>query len=151
MSNVNKHAWSDLTEKVIGACLEVHNQVGPSLLEVVYVKCLCREFELRGISYKRELEYPLTYKGCDIGTMRVDLLIEDTLVLEVKAVSSVLPVCYAQLISYLKMADLPVGMLVNFHEYKLMDSCKVFFRDHQPKSPKSLTPRELANPNQFHQ
>jgi len=143
---INKHAWSDLTEKVIGACLEVHNTIGPSLLEKVYVECLCKEFDLRGISYKREVTYPLSYKGCDIGSIRLDLLIEDTLVLEVKAVTTVLPVFYAQVISYLKLADKPIGMLINFHEYKLMDSCKVFFRDHSSKAIETQPTRDLSSP-----
>jgi GxxExxY protein len=135
MNAVNKHAWSDLTEKVIGACLEVHKTMGPALLEKVYVDCLCREFDLREISYQREVEYPIYYKGSDLGTnIRIDLLVEDTLVLEIKAVGMVLPVFYAQLISYLKLADKPVGMLINFHEHRLMNGCKIMFRDYQPKA-----------------
>ncbi len=133
MKYVNKHAWSDLTDKVIGACLEVHRTMGPALLERIYVDCLCKEFDLRSISYQREVEFPLLYKGNDLGSIRLDILVEDTLVLEIKAVSMILPVFNAQLISYLKIANKPVGMLVNFHEFKLMDGCKVLFRDHIPK------------------
>lgn len=134
MTYITKHAWSDLTEKVIGACLEVHRTMGPALLEKIYVDCLCREFDLRGISYQREVEIPLYYKGSAIGLIRMDFVVEDTLVLEIKAVGVMLPIFHAQLISYLKLSDKPVGMLLNFHEFKLMNSCKVLFRDHIPKS-----------------
>ena len=111
-----------LTYSIIGACIEVHKAWGPGLLEKVYHDCLCYELDLRGLNYKKEFTIPLIYKGRVFdSTLRADLLVEDHIVVEVKAVNGINPVHKAQLISYLKLARKPCGILVNFNEVLLTD------------------------------
>ena len=106
----------DLSERVRGACIEVHRQLGPGLLESAYEECLCHELSLAGITFARQRSLPVSYKGValDCG-YRLDLVIEEKLVLEVKAVEQLLPVHLAQVLTYLKLTRLEVGLLVNFN------------------------------------
>ena len=108
---------SDLTEKVIGAAIEVHKHVGPGLLESAYHKCLAQEFSLRNISYKMEVQLPVFYKGnyLDCG-YRLDFIVEDTVVLELKSVELLLPIHSAQLLTYLKLSKKTIGLLINFNQ-----------------------------------
>ena len=107
---------SALTEQIIGAAIEVHKALGPGLLESVYEECLCRELHLRGLHFERQIAVPVIYKGValDCG-YRLDLIVEDSVVLELKCVGRVLPVHEAQLITYLKLLDKPVGFILNFN------------------------------------
>jgi GxxExxY protein len=104
------------TRQVIAACIEVHRHLGPGLLESAYEHCLTHELGLRGFQTARQIPIPLHYKGLalDCG-YRLDLVVENRLVVEVKAVERLLPVHEAQVITYLKLLRLPVGLLVNFH------------------------------------
>ncbi len=105
--------WS---EQVIGAAIEVHRHKGPGLLEEIYEKCLMREFELRGIPAASQLLVPLEYKGFTFDqSLRLDAIVDRCLIVEIKAVECVLPVHKAQLLSYMKLMDVPIGLLINFH------------------------------------
>jgi hypothetical protein len=109
-----------LTRRVIGCAIEVHRALGPGLLESVYEAALCREFEWAGIAFQRQVRLPIAYKGepldCDL---RADLIVEQSLIVEVKAVHQVLPVHEAQLLTYLKASGLALGLLLNFNEETL--------------------------------
>jgi GxxExxY protein len=110
-------AWTHL---VIGAAIEVHRLKGPGLLDEIYSKCLGRECELRKIPFVRELRVELEYKGFVFDEpLRLDFLIDDVLILELKAVEKVLPIHKAKLLSYMKLLNRPLGLLINFHELVL--------------------------------
>lgn len=103
---------------VRGAAMEVYNFFGPGLLESVYEKALVRELELRGFDVKTQLPVPIEYKGVIVGDeLRVDILVEDELILELKSVEEFKPVYYKQLRTYLKLLNKDVGLLINFGEY----------------------------------
>ncbi len=111
-----KQRQDDFTGQIIAACIEVHRHLGPGLLESAYEHCLARELGLRGFRTQRQVAIPLQYKGIDLDCgYRLDLMVEGRLVIEVKAVERLLPVHLAQVITYLKLLRLPVGLLVNFH------------------------------------
>ena len=105
-----------MTSDVIGAAIEVHRQLGPGLLESSYRECLCRELVLRGINFEREKPLPLQYKGIHLGCgYRLDLLVANSVVVEVKSVESLAPIHEAQLITYLRIGGWRVGLLINFN------------------------------------
>ena len=111
------NAWSQL---VIGAAIEVHRIKGPGLIEEIYSKCLGRECELRNIPFVKELHVFLEYKGFVFEQpLRLDILIDEVLIVELKAVEKVLPIHKAQLLSYMKLLNKPLGLLINFHELVL--------------------------------
>lgn len=113
------------TEPIIGAAIEVHRQLGAGLLESTYEECLCHELHLRGIRFMRQLELPVSYKGLKLACgYRIDLLVEDTVVVELKAVEQLLPVHEAQLLTYLHLANKPVGLLINFNVPLLKDGIR---------------------------
>ncbi len=106
----------------IGAAIEVHRILGPGLLESIYEKCLMREFELRRIPVLTQEMVEVEYKGTKFsGPLKFDLLVDGVLLLELKAVEKVLPVHKAQLMSYMKLMNVPLGLVLNFHEVKLID------------------------------
>lgn len=110
----------EITREIIGAAMRVHSALGPGLLESAYRACLCRELELKGLKYQVELALPMTYQGLVIEVgYRVDLLVEDVVIVETKAVSKVPPVYESQLLSYLRLSGRPVGLLINFHVRQL--------------------------------
>jgi GxxExxY protein len=104
-----------LTECIIGCAIEVHRQLGPGLLESVYESAMCIELDLAGLVYERQKVVPVVYKGHLIGEHRLDLLVEDTVVVELKSVERFDPVFQAQVLSYLKLTGKPVGLLLNFN------------------------------------
>lgn len=105
-----------LTEQIIGAAIEVHRALGPGLLESAYEECLCHEFHLRGISFERQKPLAVEYKGVKLDCgYRLDVIAENKVVLEVKCVEHVLPVHEAQLLTYLKMTGMRVGLILNFN------------------------------------
>ncbi len=113
---------SSLTETIIGSAIEVHRDKGPGLIESIYEWCLTKELELRGVSYVNQKAVVVDYKGFTREEpLRFDLLVEGCVLVEVKAVQEVLPVHKAQLLSYMKLLDIPVGLVINFHELKLTD------------------------------
>ena len=111
-----------LSHTIIGAAIEVHRLKGPGLIESIYEKCLMRELELRQLTAVNQQIVRVEYKGLVFEEpLRFDVLVEDCLLLELKSVQEVLPVHKAQLLSYMKLLDVPVGLLINFHELKLAD------------------------------
>jgi len=114
--------------KIIRACIEVHKALGPGLMEKVYQQCLCRELTLQGLQYKSEVPVSLNYKGVQLDvTLRADLLVEDMVLVEIKAVNEWNALFEAQLISYLKLAEKPAGLLVNFNVPLMKDGIKRLF------------------------
>ncbi|MFA5688393.1 MAG: GxxExxY protein [Kiritimatiellales bacterium] len=106
-----------LTHEVIGAAIEVHRDKGAGLIESIYEKCLMRELELRNIQAVNQKIVPIEYKGFVFDEpLRLDVLVEDCLLLELKAVEKILPVCKAKLLSYMKLLNIPVGLIINFNE-----------------------------------
>ena len=113
---MTKTYLNKLTYAVIGCCIEVHKELGPGLLESVYQKCLKQEFFLNGIKYQSELYVGINYKGESLDAdLRCDFLIEDLLVIEIKAMEGILPIHEAQLLTYMKLLEKPKGILVNFN------------------------------------
>ncbi len=113
---ITKQYLDDLTFKIIGAAIEVHKTLGPGLLESVYERALKFELEKLGLNFKTQQYIPLFYKGIDLGTgLRFDILVEDLIVVELKAVDYLLPVFDAQLLTYMKLLEKPKGILINFN------------------------------------
>ena len=113
------------TESIIGAAIEVHRHLGPGLLESAYEECLCEELILHKIPFKRQIVLPVTYKGkrLDIG-YRVDLLVNDEIVVELKTVESILPIHEAQTLTYMRLGGWQVGLILNFHVTVLKNGIK---------------------------
>jgi GxxExxY protein len=112
----SKLLHEELTERVIGAAIEVHRSLGPGLLESAYEECLCHELHLRGIAFERQVPLPVDYKGVKLDCgYRLDLVVDCLLVLEIKCLEHVLPVHEAQLLTYLKMTGKRVGLILNFN------------------------------------
>jgi GxxExxY protein len=119
------HATNPISERVIGAAIEVHRHLGPGLLESSYHACLCRELELREISHHRQVVLPLEYKGTQIAKGYViDLLIEDSLLVEIKSVDKLLPVHSAQLMTYMRLRRAASGLLINFNVHTLVQGIR---------------------------
>ncbi len=105
-----------LTEAIIGAAIEVHRELGPGLLESVYEECLCHELRSREIPFVAQVELPIVYKGVEIaGKYRIDLVVANEVVVELKSVESLLSVHEAQLLTYLKLTGKRVGLIINFN------------------------------------
>ena len=116
-----------LSKEIVDACLTVHKLMGPGLLESVYELCLLKEFELRNISAVSQKVIPLVYKKFELSKgYKIDLLVENEIVLELKSVEQILPVHEAQLISYLKLADKRLGFLLNFNVSLMKNGIKRF-------------------------
>ena len=104
------------TATIIGAAIEVHRHLGPGLLESAYEECLCHELHLRGVTFERQVDLPVSYKGLHLGCgYKIDLIVEQEVILELKAVDALLPVHEAQLLTYLKLSGKHVGLLINFN------------------------------------
>src|SRR6266516_448700 len=113
---------SALTKTIIAAAIEVHRDKGPGLIESIYEWCLLKELELRGLGCTSQKSIVIKYKGFTREEpLRFDLLVEDCLLVEAKAVEKILPIHKAQLLSYMKLLDVPIGLLINFHEIKVTD------------------------------
>jgi GxxExxY protein len=109
-----------LSYEVIGAAIEVHRLKGPGLIESIYEKCVTRELALRSINCVNQKLISIEYKGYTFDEpLRFDLLVEDCLLVELKSVEQILPIHKAQLLSYMKLLNIPIGLLINFHEEKL--------------------------------
>ncbi len=104
-----------LTEKIIGCAIEVHRQLGPGLLESTYESALCVELADAGIEVQKQAVFPIVYKGREIGEYRLDLLIEDAVIVEIKSVERTDPIFEAQLLTYLRVTGKKVGLLINFN------------------------------------
>ena len=107
---------NQLSSRIIGAAIEVHKTLGPGLLESTYEECLCHELVLKGLKYDRQVNLPVHYKDkkLDCG-YRVDVIVERSVILELKAVDAILPIHKAQLLTYLKLSNIQLGLLLNFN------------------------------------
>jgi GxxExxY protein len=113
---ITKSFLNDLSYKIIGCAIEVHKYLGPGLLESVYLECMKKELLLRGFNFKSQLLVPVNYKGLLLDTdYRLDLLVEELIVVELKAMDGILPVHEAQLLTYMKLLQKPKGVLINFN------------------------------------
>jgi GxxExxY protein len=120
-----EHATNQLSDLTIGAAIEVHRHLGPGLLESSYHACLCHELELRGIAHDSQVALPLQYKGIQLSKgYIIDLLIENSLVVEIKSVDKLLPIHSAQLITYMRLQRVSSGLLMNFNVHLLPHGIK---------------------------
>jgi GxxExxY protein len=114
-----------LTEKIIGFAIEVHRQLGPGLLESAYEECLCLELKHADIAFRRQVQLPVVYKGIKLDCgYRLDLVVADQVILEVKAVERLMPVHEAQLLTYLRLGHIRAGLLLNFNSAVLKDGIR---------------------------
>ncbi len=112
----------EITERVIGAAIEVHKHLGPGLLESAYEACLCHELQIRGLTFQCQVSLPLDYKGLHVDSaFRIDLVVEDKIIVELKSQEGILPVHEAQLLTYLKLTGIRVGLLLNFNVPAMKD------------------------------
>ena len=131
-------ALDPLTDKIIGAAIEVHRHLGPGLLESAYEECLCFELKRSGLRFERQVHLPMSYKGILLDcAYRMDVLVEDSVVLEIKAIDEILPIHQAQLLTYLKSSGKRVGLLINFNVPVLKSGIKRMV-NHYPDSSSSL-------------
>ena len=119
--------YDELTGKVIGCAIEVHRNLGPGLLESAYERCLSFELLVNNIHHHIQKELPIKYKNTDLDCgYRIDLLIEDKLIIELKSVDKILPIHEAQLLTYMKLANISTGLLINFNVPLLKEGIKRF-------------------------
>jgi GxxExxY protein len=124
-TKVTKASTLAASHEVIGAAIEVHRLMGPGLLETVYEVALCKELRLRGIAVDRQISMPLNYKGETLDCyMKLDLLVENSIIVEVKSVEKLIPVHRAQLLTYLRLRELWLGLLINFNVELLRDGVR---------------------------
>jgi GxxExxY protein len=120
LNNIN-----NLTSQIIGAAIEVHKILGPGLLESIYEECLCHELNLRGIVHDRQVAIPVTYKEAKLNCgYRLDVLVEKSVIIEVKSCDSLMPIHEAQLLNYLKLTGVRIGLLINFNVPVLKEGIK---------------------------
>lgn len=116
---------NEISGKIIGAAIEVHKMLGPGLLESAYEECLCRELHLRGIEFERQVPLPLNYKGIDLDcSYRLDLLVEDKVIVELKSIEGLEPIHEAQMLTYLKLRNAWLGLIINFNVMMLKDGVR---------------------------
>ncbi len=128
----------DLSESVVGAMIQVHRQLGPGLLESTYERCLAEELLHVGISFQRQVPIQVVYRNVTVDCgYRADFIVEDALLLELKAVEELLPVHVAQVLTYLKLARLDVGLLVNFNAIAIRDGLRRLTRRDQRPPPQN--------------
>ena len=143
-----------ISEEIIGAAIEVHRAIGPGLLESAYEECLCRELALREIPFKRQQPLPVVYKGIrlDCG-YRLDLLVKEQVVVEIKSVELLLPIHEAQLLTYLKLGRWKLGLLINFNERVLKHGIRRMVHGLEEKETKkylALRSQRLCGENKMH-
>jgi GxxExxY protein len=125
-----------ITHGIIAAAIEVHRHLGPGLLESAYQECVCHELSRMGLSFTREVHLPLSYKGLKLEcSYRLDLLVEDEIVVEIKSVEQILPVHSAQLLTYLKAANKQIGLLINFNVLVLKHGIKRLVYEYAERGP----------------
>ena len=118
-------AKDPLSYKIIGCAMEVYNTLGPGLLEAAYEKALIHELELNGLSVASQVSVEMNYKGVNLGEgLRLDLLVEDSIIIELKSVEELKPVHYKQLLTYLKLMDKRIELLINFNVYDFREGIK---------------------------
>jgi GxxExxY protein len=122
---VDPSVFNDVTHEILGAAIEVHRNLGPGLLESAYLPCIRFELTARGLKFVAQPAIPIVYKGTPLhASYRVDLIVEDLVVVEVKSVAALTPVFDAQLLTYLRLTGCPAGLLINFNVARLIDGVK---------------------------
>jgi GxxExxY protein len=119
---------NQITEKIIGCAIEVHRTLGPGLLEATYEEALCIEFSDAGMKFQRQLPFPIIYKGRNLGQYRLDLLVDEQVIVEIKSVERFDSVFEAQILTYLRVTGKRIGLLINFNSRLLRDGVKRFAR-----------------------
>ena len=119
---------NSITERVIGGAIEVHKQRGPGLLEGIYESALCIELQIAGLQYQRQVPLAISYKNHSVGDLRLDLVVEDGVLVKIKSVERMDPVFEAQVLTYLKISGKNVGLLINFNSRLLSTGIKRFIR-----------------------
>ncbi|MBL0224424.1 MAG: GxxExxY protein [Geobacteraceae bacterium] len=121
----NTEGKNSITEKIIGAAIEVHKSLGPGLLESVYETCLCHELQLLGLSFERQKALPVIYKGIRLEAgLRIDIIVEGTVVVELKCVENIVPIHESQLLTYMRLSGLSTGLILNFYTSRMTDGIK---------------------------
>ncbi|EDY86779.1 conserved hypothetical protein [gamma proteobacterium HTCC5015] len=115
---------NELTKKIIGAAIEVHRELGPGLLEKVYEKAMCAELRIRKLNVEAQKSLPIMYKGREIGVHVLDLVVENTVVIELKSVEKMQPLFESQLLSYMRLGHFSLGLLINFNHRLLKDGVR---------------------------
>jgi GxxExxY protein len=116
---------NEISNQIIGAAIEVHRHLGPGMLEAIYRDCLVHELRSRGLHTEKEVVFPVRYKDLELtGGYRADLVVQKLVIVELKAAESLAPIFTAQLLSYLKMSGLKLGLLINFNTLQLKDGIK---------------------------
>ena len=128
---------NDLAYKIVGCAIEVHKHLGPGLLESVYEKCLLQELKEQRLSVKSQIQVPIYYKDALLeNDLKLDLLVNDLIIIELKAVETMIPVFKAQLLSYLKLTGKPKGLLINFHTENITNQLVPLVTEEFAKLPK---------------
>jgi len=118
---------AELTHEIIGAAIAVHKELGPGLLENVYEECLCQELSLRGISFEKQQPIPVVYRGTKLDCgYRADIVICGRVIVEIKAISALAPIHEAVMLTYLRLSECRIGLLINFHSPTLKDGIRRF-------------------------
>lgn len=116
---------NEISSKIIGAAIAVHKLLGPGLLESTYEICLCRELEIQGLQFKNQVALLVVYKDVKLNAgYRLDVIVEGKVIIEIKAVEALAPIHTAQLLTYLKLTNFKLGLLINFNEIKVIDGVK---------------------------
>lgn len=127
---MTKKEVTQLSYEITGYAIKVHKELGPELLESVYEKCLKYELETNGYSVRQQLSVPIQYYDLEIDAdLRLDLLVNDTIIVELKAVEAILPIHEAQLLTYMKLLEIPQGLLINFYTLNISKSLKPFVNE----------------------
>jgi GxxExxY protein len=125
---------NDITGDIIAAAIEVHRHLGPGLLESTYEVCFCRELSLRGIPFQKQLGLPVSYKGVQLDAgYRIDVLVENQVIVELKAVDALAPIHSAQLLTYLHLTNREIGLLINFNVVVLKEGVKRLINQSLPE------------------
>ncbi|MHA8050471.1 GxxExxY protein [Aquirufa sp. ROCK-SH2] len=127
---ITKKALTQLSYEIVGCAIKVHKEIGPGLLESVYEKCLRHELEMNGLHVKQQVTVPINYFGLNLESdLRLDLLVNDLIIIELKTVETLHPVYEAQLLTYMKLLEKPQGLLINFFTKNITRSLKPFVNE----------------------
>jgi GxxExxY protein len=138
--------WNALTSRIIDAAMEVHTILGPGLLEGMYEDALCYEFELRGMEFRRQHSFKMTYKGHPLRDQRCDLLVKDLVIVELKSTEGVEECYLSTMLGYMRALDVPLGLLLNFNESHLRDGLHRRINSRSSKMPVSPPPSSPSPP-----
>ncbi|MBA2613864.1 MAG: GxxExxY protein [Bacteroidetes bacterium] len=128
---------NDVSYKIVGCAIEVHKQIGPGLLESVYHSCLIEELKNNDLNVRSQIQIPINFKGKDLGGMlKLDILVNNLIIVDLKAVDVMIPLYNAQLLSYLKLANIPKGLLINFHSENIVQQLVPMVTEEFSKLPK---------------